>query len=475
MFHYCTSFQQAGSIIRKTALYLVLYLLTSANGFAKETVVVSLGMQDVVSVQNIARASVANPEVVSAEAYSDSNQVIITGLSIGSTNMTVWLQDGEKELYVVRVVEKEVNAQKELQGLLSNIEGIQVKSTPTGTVISGQVYRGDDLDTLQKALKLYPKVQNQTQVNPQALEYFQQAMTDKLHGEGFDQIQVTRANDTLYLEGFVRTQVEKIRAVKIAHTMYVRTEDHLEMGIEKKNLILVDIKFMEILKTSLNNIGVAWPGSLNVSSNLTLTQNVFSSVLSSESSVMLNGLIQKGDARILANPSLLCQSGFPASFDAGGEIPIKLTSERTASVFFKPYGIHLDINAKSDAGRRAAIEVQSRVSDLDPATAIDGIPGILEHKVNTAVNLDFGQTVAIAGLIESKKSKTTSKMPFFGQIPILGELFKSRNFTNNLSEFVVFLTPILANGDNAYHMQQKNMADHKWNDQGEKLKFSLTD
>ena len=132
-------------------------------------------------------------------------------------------------------------------------------------------------------------------------------------------------------------------------------------------------------------------------------------------------MIEKGDAKVLSNPKLLCQSGFPASFDAGGEIPIRLVSERSANVFFKSYGLHLDINAKSDAGKRTSIEILSRISDLDMATAIDGIPGIIEHKVNTAVNLNFGQTVALAGLIEIKNSKGTSNVAFFGHSQALGE------------------------------------------------------
>lgn len=62
------------------------------------------------------------------------------------------------------------------------------------------------------------------------------------------------------------------------------------------------------------------------------------------------------------------------------------------------------------------------------ATAVDGVPGILEHKVNTAVNLEFGQTVALAGLIESKNSKNISKVPVLGHIPVLGELLKVEIF-----------------------------------------------
>lgn len=421
------------------------------------------------------RSTVSNDNIAAAETLSSEGQVIVTGLSIGKTEMTIWIDNGKKDFYIINVVERETHVDKDLTQLLGGIEGIHVKNTASGVVVDGQLYRSEDLELVQKVLKQYPRVQNYTKVNVGALEFFQTAMLQKLQEQGFDQIEISKAGDTLYLEGFVNSPLEKTRAEKIAKTVYIKTENHLDLGIEKKNLILVDIKFMEILKNSLRNLGIQWPQHLDIASNMSLTNQNFSTVLTSQSTVQLNALIDKGDAKVLSNPKLLCQSGFPASFDAGGEIPIRLVSERTADVFFKSYGLHLDVSAKSDSGKRASIEIQSRISNLDMATAVDGVPGILEHKVNTAVNLEFGQTVALAGLIESKNSKNISKVPVLGHIPVLGELFKSRNFRNSLSEFVVFLTPILANGSDSYHMQKKNSVDQQWIEADKKIKYRAMD
>jgi pilus assembly protein CpaC len=445
--------------------------LSQASG----TIYITPGRQQTLTIPDVMRASISNDDIAAAEAVSAEGQVIITGLSMGKTNMTVWLGNGRKEFYKINVSDKEINVEKDLHQLLGGIEGIQIRTTSSGVVVDGQLYRSEDLELVQKTLKQYPRVQNYAKVNAGALEFFQTAMLEKLKEQGFDQIQISKAGDTLYLEGFVNSPLEKIRAEKIARTIYIKIENHIELGIEQKNLILVDIKFMEILKNSLHNLGIQWPQHVDVGSNIGWSNKGFSTILSSQSTVQLNALIDKGDAKVLSNPKLLCQSGFPASFDAGGEIPIRMISERSADVYFKPYGLHLDVNAKSDAGKRTSIEVQSRISDLDMATAIDGIPGILEHKVNTAVNLEFGQTVALAGLIESKNSKSVSKVPVLGHIPILGELFKSRNFNNSLSEFVVFLTPILANANDSYHMQQKNAVDQEWIQKDKKLKYGLMD
>lgn len=442
---------------------------------AGETIVVSPGKQQTISVPKVMRSTLSNDSIAAAETLSSEGQVIVTGLSIGKTEMTIWLDNGKKDFYIVNVVERETHVDKDLSQLLGGIEGIQIRNTASGVVVDGQLYRSEDLELVQKVLKQYPRVQNYTKVNVGALEFFQTAMLQKLQEQGFDQIEISKAGDTLYLEGFVNYPLEKTRAEKIAKTIYIKTENHLELGIEKKNLILVDVKFMEILKNSLHNLGIQWPRNLDIASNMAMTNQNFSTVLTSQSTIQLNALIDKGDAKVLSNPKLLCQSGFPASFDAGGEIPIRLVSERTADVFFKSYGLHLDVSAKSDSGKRASIEIQSRISNLDMATAVDGVPGILEHKVNTAVNLEFGQTVALAGLIESKNSKNVSKVPVLGHIPVLGELFKSRNFRNSLSEFVVFLTPILANGGDAYHMQKKNSVDQEWIEKDKKIKYRVMD
>lgn len=442
---------------------------------AGETLYLSPGRQQVIQVPNVMRASVSDSSIAAAEAISSDNQVLVTALSIGKSEMTVWMGNGKKDFYLIHVGEREINIEKDLKTQLSGIEGIRIKSTASGTTVDGQLYRSEDLETLQKVLKQYPRVQNFAKVNAGALEFFEQAMLEKLREQGFDQIQISKASDTLYLEGFVGNALEKTRAEKIAKSIYIKTENHLELGIDRKNLILVDIKFMEVMKNSLNSLGIQWPQYLDVGTNVAMNNSNFSTVLSNQSTVRLNALIDKGDAKVLSNPKLLCQSGFPASFDAGGEIPIRLVSERTADVFFKSYGLHLDVSAKSDSGKRASIQIQSRISDLDMSTAIEGIPGIVEHKVNTAVNLDFGQTVALAGLIESRNSKSVSKVPVLGHIPILGELFKSRNFRNSLSEFIVFLTPILANGNDPYHQQQKNTVDQQWVQKNKQLKYKVMD
>lgn len=470
---YFTSFLRSKIFLCFVTLPLLLPL--TPNALAGDRLVTSVGKTRTLVIKNVARASISDSTLANIETSSKRDKIMITGLNVGKTDMTVWFSNGRKDSYALEVVESFKDIEHELSRLLGGIEGLKIKNTSDGVSLEGEMYRSEDLERIQKILRNYPEVHDFTKINSQALEYFQKVLQQKMLDERFDQIQISKAGNTLYMEGFVRSSVEKIRAEKIAKEIFVETESHIEVGVEQKNLILVDLKFTEVSKRSLQDLGIKWPQPVDVNAAFTSSGKAVSTVLSTETTVQLNSLIDKGDAKILSNPQLLCQSGFPATFDAGGEIPIRLVSERTANVQFKSYGLHLDIKARSDAGKYASIEIQSRMSDINMATAIDGIPGFLEHKVSTAVNLKLGQTVALAGLYESRRNKNTQKVAFLGHIPILGELFKSRNFQNNESEFMVFLTPMLANGADQYHQEKEKRNDRQIQQKEQDLKFSFMD
>ncbi|MCK5351041.1 type II and III secretion system protein, partial [bacterium] len=90
------------------------------------------------------------------------------------------------------------------------------------------------------------------------------------------------------------------------------------------------------------------------------------------------------------------------------------------------------------------VQIRSEVSMVDNANAIGGVPGILTRRVDTFLSLKTGQTVVLSGLVHSDDAQNIQKIPFLGDIPIFGELFKSRSFQKRETELVVFLTPLPA-------------------------------
>ena len=168
---------------------------------------------------------------------------------------------------------------------------------------------------------------------------------------------------------------------------------------------------------------------------------------------LVAALQTKGLLQSLAEPNLVAQSGKEASFLAGGEFPIPVAQGSGAnigvSVIFKEYGIRLTFTP-TVVGDRIHLKLKPEVSTLDFADAVTlagySIPALITRRVETELELQNGQTFAIAGLLSSSVSQTLSKVPGIGDIPILGQLFKSRNANKTRTELVVMVTPeILAN------------------------------
>jgi pilus assembly protein CpaC len=163
----------------------------------------------------------------------------------------------------------------------------------------------------------------------------------------------------------------------------------------------------------------------------------------------IRDLQQKNVLQILAEPNLLAASGEPAQFLAGGELPYPVVSgvagASTVTVQFKPFGVKLEFTGTIEDGGTIRLKVFPEVSSLDfgNSVTISGfvLPAIATRHAETVVELKDGQSFGIAGLLDQRTTAQFSKVPGIGDIPILGELFKSRSTTKTNSELVVIVTP----------------------------------
>ncbi|RVT93347.1 type II and III secretion system protein family protein [Sphingomonas crocodyli] len=155
-----------------------------------------------------------------------------------------------------------------------------------------------------------------------------------------------------------------------------------------------------------------------------------------------------GQLTTLAEPNLTAMSGETASFLAGGEIPIPLSQGLGAvSVEFKQYGVSLSFTPTVLSGGRISLRVRPEVSQLSSAGAVKvgsiEIPGITTRRMETTVELGSGQAFVIGGLLSNTSNNTIDKAPFLGDLPILGNLFRSTGFKRNETELMVVVTPYL--------------------------------
>lgn len=175
---------------------------------------------------------------------------------------------------------------------------------------------------------------------------------------------------------------------------------------------------------------------------------VFGSVASrrANGSAVLDAMATEGLVSILAEPNLTAISGGSATFLAGGEIPIPVPQALgTTSIEYKQYGVSVAFMPTVLSSNRISVKVRPEVSELDRANGVtlNGVvvPALTTRRAETAVELSSGQSFAIAGLIQSNDSNNVQKLPFLGDIPVLGALFRSNQFQRQQTELVIVVTP----------------------------------
>jgi len=165
----------------------------------------------------------------------------------------------------------------------------------------------------------------------------------------------------------------------------------------------------------------------------------------------IRDLQQQNILEILAEPNLLAASGEPASFLAGGELPYPVVTgaagQTTVSVQFKPFGIKLDFTGTIEDDDTIRLKVLPEVSSLDFANAVTisgfTLPAIATRHAETIVDLRDGQSFGIAGLLDQRTTSQFSKVPGIGDLPVIGQLFRSRSVSKSNSELVVIVTPTI--------------------------------
>jgi pilus assembly protein CpaC len=162
----------------------------------------------------------------------------------------------------------------------------------------------------------------------------------------------------------------------------------------------------------------------------------------------IRALKEEGLAKIIAEPTLVTFSGRAASMVVGGEFPIVVPQQQgTFSIEFREYGNRLEFVPVVLGGGRIRLEVRPELSQLDYANgvAFQGftIPGIIQRRVDTSVELNTGETFVAAGLISREVSANTSKVPYIGDVPIVGAAFRTVSYTEVEKELVVVVTPEL--------------------------------
>ena len=276
-----------------------------------------------------------------------------------------------------------------------------------------------------------------------------------------EHISVRTAGDSLVLEGQVANAIAAERAVKVAETYAPgKVINFLSLGAPQQ--VLLEVRFSEMQRNTAKSLGIrslAFSNTGNFVSGTgdTAPSNSFGTVSGSFSigvvniNLALDALEQKGLVNTLAQPNLIALSGETASFLAGGEFPVPVSSTLgaggipTISIQFKEFGVSLAFTPTVLADGVISLVVAPEVSSLDATASIRlngiSIPGLRTRRARTTLEMRDGESFAIAGLVGADFSNTVRQIPLLGSIPIIGALFRSTSFNRNETELVITVTP----------------------------------
>jgi Flp pilus assembly secretin CpaC len=273
--------------------------------------------------------------------------------------------------------------------------------------------------------------------------------------------------NTLVIEGTVPSadELTRLRDIVASYPVGYKLVDLLRVALPEKRQVQVQVQVVDINRTALSRLGINW-GQLTTSGTSISFQDqpwliqMLGSVLGGSTALgnalpigaQLDLLRQNNMARVLSEPNLLVDEGDKARIQLGGEIPIPVAQTGTGggggaiSVEWKPFGVLLEIEPTIlESGDRINLKVSPEVSSLDFANAITiggfVLPALRQRKASTVVTMRNGDTLVLGGLIANEQSRNFRKIPLLGDLPIIGQLFRHREFQENESELVIVVTP----------------------------------
>jgi len=174
---------------------------------------------------------------------------------------------------------------------------------------------------------------------------------------------------------------------------------------------------------------------------------------------VLQALQQNNVAKILADPTITAVSGRPAHFNVGGEVPIPIPQGLgQIAIQYKKFGTQIDFVPIVLGNGNIRLEVRPRVSEIDTSRSLSiagfDVPGFTVREVDTAVELKAGQTLALAGLVQTRIDATERSLPFLGDLPFIGAAFRSVQEQVNEVELLILVTPEFVDGLEPHEVPQ---------------------
>ena len=407
----------------------------------------------------VSRVSIGNPDIADV-LIIDPFQLYVLGKDLGNTNILLWTKHNVLVSALSVTVTHDISDLKAMLAKILPNEHIGVMSAHRNIILYGTVANVEDLNAALKIARGY------LEKAPGAKQKIMfQGGNGGANGSGriIDLLQVAGPQQVMLQ---VRVAEVQRNAVKHMNMQFLGTHagGHWFGGAINGAATFPPAQWNGSnlnlpLLGSPGTSGIVGPAQTVVSPALSSisTAGLFGSYLSGSfvANAVLDAFAQEGLATILAEPTLTTESGQEAQFLSGGQFPIPVPEQNgTIGIEYKDFGVKLGflpvvltdgrINLKIDVSVSQLTATNSLTISPITSSGVFAIPAITERRAESTVELADGQTIGIAGLTNDAMASAAKKFPGLGDIPILGQLFRSQDFQDGRTELVILVTPRLA-------------------------------
>lgn len=378
-------------------------------GASAEEVYMNSGDSQVIQTQdNIDTVFISTPEVADYEIISDRS-VMVYGRDPGRTDLIAFDKNGDQLVKTTIIVDPVLSAVQKQISEISPDSHVSIQKMGKTYIISGTVPTEDDRDKIYQLVGEgtgAKKIVNKKQVASLA------ASTGGSSGAN---------NSNSWLD----------------EVIYEDVINKLQLPVT--NQVNVKLSVVEVTKTFTDNVGIDW-GTIGASPGTFRFIKFDADTLTG----LVHAISNDSVARVLAEPNLSVLSGETAEFLVGGEVPVVTSSGNNGTnVQYKEFGIKLNVGAKVSSTKNIRITLGEEVSNVDDkfdSTSGDSFPTFQTRRARTTVELADGESFLLGGLISNNEREALSKIPFIGDVPILGALFRNASTDRTRSELMVVAT-----------------------------------
>jgi pilus assembly protein CpaC len=380
---------------------------------------VTMGVQKALMIelpQDSSDVIVSHTETIDATVHT-ARRIMIYAKKVGSANVFILGRDGRQLLVLDVDIKRDLSELAQMMRRLLPNSRISVSSSGDGIVLSGNVTQPADATRAEEIAKQYAKT-----------------------GQVVNLLTVSEREQVLLKVTVAEIQREAIRRLGVDLPQALVKAGSLTFGKVIQNAFPVSAA----VATAAGFNGAGTVPSLQSGTALQTTANWNGN----SASAIIQSFERVGLARTLAEPSLAAISGETAKFLAGGEFPIPVSSNNnTVTVSWKTFGVNVAFTPYVLTEGRINLKVSAEVSELSTAgsvtTAGFNIQGLQVRRAETTVEMPSGSALAIAGLLSEQTRQGVEGVPELRNLPVLGSLFRSKDYRNNMTELVILVTPLV--------------------------------